>query len=150
MSKPELKRSRVLTTVRVVIAAGMTQHMECTGKSNLASFPAASTIFDRPDRVNGVPRSVTKTNRPSGQSRLSCRNARISSPLSGCVDGTPFFFRARWYGQRDALTIRMTARHGLHLTPAEVETLATTAAKRGRIKPALRSIWSQRNSQGRA
>ena len=50
----------------------------CTGKSNPATSPTRSTIFANPDLVNGAPRSVTNTCRPSGQSGRNCRSARTS------------------------------------------------------------------------
>jgi hypothetical protein len=41
------------------------QQCMCTGKSNPATSPTRSTIFTNPDLVNGAPRSVTNTCRPS-------------------------------------------------------------------------------------
>src|SRR5262249_26406242 len=56
----------------------------CTLNGILAAIPARSTNFCKPDTENGAPRSLTNMKGDSA-SRLSARNALISSPSNGCV-----------------------------------------------------------------
>jgi len=105
MSEPELQRPGILAAIGVVVPAGVPEHVHVHRKIETCFSPARSTIFANPDLVNGAPRSVTNTCRPSGQSRRSCRSALTSSPVSGCVDGTPFFFRVARRGDRSGPTV---------------------------------------------
>ena len=70
-----------------------------TGKpiaASPASSPARATILRTVTVESGAARSLMKTNPLPLPARCSARSARISSPESGCTEGSPCLRRATW------------------------------------------------------